>query len=231
MRESKKTKSIDDLSVSKLLDDFVDLSAEEESKRARELDDEEYIRMMIEKEESRKKERIKKIPAASTHNEVHPTQEKIIERATLQLDEQELETFPLTCERDLSPEETAIIEEIMKTQDMMDEAAQTGRKKISPEVPQNEISPREARRKARETLAKHRKDTPTSEKKRDTPVVSEKRAPIKRCQTCYFCVKERKVGGACWCSCSNPGRSTHAVVRGSWVMSRMNLPCWKAQQD
>ena len=196
MRKSKKTKSIDDLSVSKLLDDFVDLSAEE-SRRVRELDDDAYIRMMVEKEDKRKQERAKKIAVSSAHDEVQTSPEVEIKKSPAQIIEPEVETFPATCERDLSAEEESDIDEIMKTQDMMDKAALTGKTKVSVEFLQDEISTSEVKRNARKTLEKHRKERPIGERKGVSPVVSEKRAPIKRCQTCYFCVGERRVGGSC----------------------------------
>ena len=141
------------------------------------------------------------------------------------------EVFPVACENDLSPEDEADIDEIMKTQDMMDDPAITGRMKASVEFLQDEVSSSKSKHAARKTLEKYRKDQPASKKKKATPTISEKRAPIKRCQTCYFCVKEKKVRGSCWCHCTNPARSTHAVAKGSWVKSRMNLPCWKAPED
>ena len=59
MRWKKRTKNIDDVSVTKLLDEFVDLDVEDDSRR-KDMDDEEYIRMMVEKENKRKFEREKR---------------------------------------------------------------------------------------------------------------------------------------------------------------------------
>ena len=56
MRRKKRTKTIDDVSITKLLDEFVDLDVEDDSKR-KGMDDDEYIRMMVEKENKRKLER------------------------------------------------------------------------------------------------------------------------------------------------------------------------------
>ena len=227
MRKRKKTKTVDDLSVSELLDDFVDL-AEEDSKRTREMDDDEYIRMMVEKENQRKQERVKRDSQSGTYDEVQsPPSEEIVPRPS----EPELDKFAPTCESDMSPEDEANIDEIMKTQDTMDEPALAGRMKASVEFLQDEVKSSESKSAARKTLEKYRKDPAISTGKERAPIISEKRAPIKRCQNCYFCVKEKKVSGSCWCHCSNPGRSTHAVAKGSWVKSRMNLPCWKAPED
>ena len=119
----------------------------------------------------------------------------------------------------------------MKTQERMDEPVLTGRMKASVEYLQDAVVSNESKAAARRTLEKYRKDPPDVKKKEAVPVISEKIAPLKRCQTCYFCVGEKKLSGSCWCHCTNPGRSTHAIAKGSWVKSRMNLPCWKAPQE
>lgn len=229
MRKKKRIKNIDDVSVTKLLDEFVDLDVEDESKRKK-MNDDEYIRMMVEKEEQRKLERTKRNPPVSTHEDVTPPPKPVKKppkekAATLE------EVYPTTCEHDLLPEDEANIDEIMKTQEGLDEPVLTGRMKASVEFLQDEIKTSESKRAARKTLEKYRKNQPVVKKKEAKPIVSEKRAPIKRCQNCYFCVGERKVSGSCWCHCTNPARSTHAVAKGSWVKSRMNLPCWKAPKD
>jgi len=230
MRRKKKTKTIDDVSVTKLLDEFVDLDVEDDSKR-KEMDDDEYIRMMVEKENQRKSERAKKSPPASTRDDAVSSAATPVETSPPQKTEAMEEVYPETCEHDLSLDDEADIDEIMKTQDVMDEPVLTDRMKASVEFLQGEVKSSESKRAARKTLEKYRKVETISKKKEIAPIVSEKRAPIKRCQNCYFCVKEKKVSGSCWCHCTNPARSTHAVAKGSWVKSRMNLPCWKAPQE
>ncbi|TFG98381.1 hypothetical protein E4H12_06220 [Candidatus Thorarchaeota archaeon] len=230
MRRRKRTKSIDDVSVSKLLDDFVDLEADDDSKRAKEIDDQAYIDMMLKKDAQRKLERMKRNPNPRTHDDVESSPVVEIEEKTIHLSVPELEMYEAHCESDLSREDEAVIEEIMKTQSPKEEPALTGRMKVAVEFLENDVTTSEAKHEARKTLEKHRKDPPVS-KKKEIPVISEKRAPVKACQNCYFCVKEKKVGGSCWCHCTNPGRSTHAIVKGSWVKSRLNLPCWKQQQE
>ena len=90
---------------------------------------------------------------------------------------------------------------------------------------------------ARRTIEKHRRDEPVkqsekSPKKNIEPlVISEKLSAIKRCQNCYFSVREKKIGGSYWCHCTNPGRSTDVICKGSWVKSQLNLPCWKPTQE
>jgi hypothetical protein len=230
MRWKKKTKNIDEISVAKLLDDFVDLDVEADDKR-KEMNDDEYIRMMVEKEEKRKRVRAKKTAGLKENGDAEAHSEGLVEESTKKQIETIEEVFPATCEHDLSPEDEADIEEIVKTQDMMDEPALTGRMKASVKSLQGEMKSSEAKHATRKTFEKSREKIADSGMKKTAPIVSEKRTPIKRCQNCYFCVGERKISGSCWCHCTNPARSTHAVVRGSWVKSRMNLPCWKVRQE
>ncbi|MFW9843535.1 MAG: hypothetical protein ACFFEV_03050 [Candidatus Thorarchaeota archaeon] len=231
MRRRKGARKIDDVSVSKLLDDFVDLDVEDDNKRAADIDDEEYIKMMIEKEERRKLVRSKRSHLSPAHDEVLSTQSDPVEKSPAQPMPFPEETFPATCESDLSPEDEADIDEIMKTQDMMSDQALIDGMKASQELLREKKKSRELKRAARKTLDKYRKEQPDAKKKKRALGVSEKRAPIKRCQSCYFCVGEKKISGSCWCHCTNSARSTHAVVKGSWVKSRMNLPCWKDPQE
>ena len=215
MWKRKKKRTIEDVSVIKLLDDFVDLDVEDDSKRARDMDDDAYIRMMVEKEDKMKRERAKQNPPSGNQEYSEP----------------QSDTYEPHCESDMSPEDEAVIEEIMKTQDVKEIPELTGRMKIATEFLQHEVRANESRQQARETLEKYRKDLPSIKKKKEAPVISEKLSPVKSCQICYFCIGERKVSGSCWCNCSNPARSSHAINRGSWVMSRLNLPCWKPMQD
>jgi len=230
MHRKKRSKTIDDVSVTKLLDEFVDLDVEDDAKR-KDMDDDEYIQMMVEKENKRNLERAKRTLPGRTHDDVETSLTKSTEKPPQERGKQMEEVFPASCENDISPEDEADVDEIMKTQDLMDEPILTGRMKASVEFLQSEVKSSESKRAARKTLEKYRKDQPISKKKEVTPVISEKRAPIKRCQNCYFCIGERKVSGSCWCHCTNPARSTHEVAKGSWVKSRMNLPCWKPPQE
>jgi hypothetical protein len=85
---------------------------------------------------------------------------------------------------------------------------------------------------ARRTIEKYRKNEPfVAEKpsaKVERPIISEKFSGVRKCQNCYYCIGTRKVGGAWWCHCTNPGRSTEVEVQTQpWVKSGLNLPCWK----
>jgi len=60
MRNGKRQRTIDDLSVSKLLDEFLHPETEPRGKSVNEMDDEEYIKMMLKKDMQRTIEREKK---------------------------------------------------------------------------------------------------------------------------------------------------------------------------
>jgi len=82
--------------------------------------------------------------------------------------------------------------------------------------------------KALETLKKYRKDRPVEVlSSKEEPIAFEKIAPLKRCDNCYFCADEKRLGGSSWCHCTNVGRSRDGPMTASWVRSRLNAPCWK----
>ncbi|MFW9810594.1 MAG: hypothetical protein ACFFE6_14545 [Candidatus Thorarchaeota archaeon] len=60
MRNGKRRKTIDDFSVSQLLDDFLSPETEPSGKSVNEMNDEEYIRMMLKKDIQRSMERTKR---------------------------------------------------------------------------------------------------------------------------------------------------------------------------
>ena len=61
MRNGKSQKTINELSVLQLLDDFLSPTIEASGKSVNEIDDEEYIRMMLEKDRQRTIERTKRV--------------------------------------------------------------------------------------------------------------------------------------------------------------------------
>lgn len=88
---------------------------------------------------------------------------------------------------------------------------------------------------ALETLKKYRRDIPLKvckgEEALEGPIVSEKIVPLKRCENCYFCVDNKRVGGSSWCHCTNLARSTESATAASWVRSRLNAPCWRREES
>ncbi|MGY5879857.1 MAG: hypothetical protein RTV31_06380 [Candidatus Thorarchaeota archaeon] len=291
MRKKKGTKNIDDVSVSKLLDDFVDLDVEDEGKKPVDMADEEYISMMLKKDAARKLERMRKEPATLKHEDeskvsedldsllescqscFYCTDERIrgdrilcactnVERELESKYVQfkwwvisqskpkcwksppcdavddilqkyaEVESVEEPIGKQREPAKKIVIDEVIESHDVED-AVEPKVSNIDMERIQEELTSRTLKRKARETLEKHRKKTPAKKKKgkQKSPVVSEKISPVKRCQNCYFCVGEKKISGSCWCHCTNPGRSSNVEHSGSWVKSKLNLHCWKPPQE
>ena len=117
MRWKKKTKTIDDVSVTKLLDEFVDLDVEDDSRRM-DMDDEEYIRMMVEKENDRKLERERRASLSNMQKDIPTSPTEGVEDSTSSLTESMKEVVPFSSEHDWSPDDEAALTEFLKTQDL-----------------------------------------------------------------------------------------------------------------
>ncbi|MFW9980350.1 MAG: hypothetical protein ACFFE3_00360 [Candidatus Thorarchaeota archaeon] len=86
--------------------------------------------------------------------------------------------------------------------------------------------------KALETLKKYKKERPLDLKKsEEMPIISEKRSQMRKCDTCYFCVDDKRIGGSSWVHCTNISRSVDTVTAASWVRSRLNAACWKRPES
>jgi hypothetical protein len=210
MRWKKKSKTISETSVSDLLDEFIDPDIETETQEST-IDDAEYINMMVRKEDQRVRVR-EKYASTSLSEDQESSSEGMSEHA-------------------ISAEDTASADDETKSQMVQEERNLTGRTKIAVEFLRHEIVTSEAKRNARKTLEKYRKDYASPMMKKEKIVISEKHTPLKNCQSCYFSIREKRISGSCWCHCTNPARSAQVVAKGSWVKSGLNLPCWKPQSD
>ena len=111
MRNGKRQKTIDQLSVSQLLDDFLSPVVEASGKPASEMDDKEYIRMMLEKDKQRAIERRKRavqpkrMKTSSPQNDL--LDENIRRKYFPDMDEKPLR-------KEVSPEDI-LVEEILDT--------------------------------------------------------------------------------------------------------------------
>ncbi len=148
MSKGKKSKSIEDVTVSELLDDFVSLDVPNNRSKSTEVTDEDYVTSMLKKDAKRELAKYRKESATSSN--------KMLE---------EKSTF----------------------------------------------------------IKKKRKHGP--------PVLSEKLSPVRRCQSCYYRVAVRTIGGSSWCNCTNSGRSAEGSPEKRWIESGLNLPCWKTKQQ
>ena len=111
MRRGKKQKTFDRFSVSQLLDDFLNPAIDTSGKSANEIDDKEYIRMMLEKEKQRAIERSKRAAQTKRHRTPSPQKDMLDEYIRRKY-------FPFMEEeppqKEISPEDL-LVEEILDT--------------------------------------------------------------------------------------------------------------------
>ena len=136
MRWRKKTKTIEDISVEDLFDDFVHVHVEEDSKHVNDIDDDEYVSMMLKKDANRKLERLKRNPIPiSTEHAVMQRKSEDLEASP----QPEPERIKVPVERTMLPEGETLVEEIMRSQSIEDIPALTGRMKVAVEFVQWEM--------------------------------------------------------------------------------------------
>ncbi len=148
MRRRKRTKTIDDISVEELFDDFVDFHIEVDSKHVNDIDDDEYVSMMLKKDANRKLERLKRKPRSIEHGEIQRKSEEVLDASPPSDDfvetipqhyEPEPEKIESPVEKTMLPEDEAIIEDIMRSQGIEDIPALTGRMKVAVDYVQWEM--------------------------------------------------------------------------------------------
>lgn len=230
MRNRKNRKTIDDFSVAQLLDDFVKVDTQVSSRPQKEIDDEEYIRMMLKKDAQKKLERRKR--EAQGHSTASSSQRETID------DDIRQRFFPDVSERPIErkspqgeikklPQENGIVDEILDSIVVKDVSGLAAQMKEAVDFVQDEMGTSDAERKLADALEEYGKN-----KKRIGPLVyNDTILLLKRCQNCYFCVGEKTRNNSLWCLCTNPDRSTNVEIEDSWVKNDINLPCWKAPQN
>ena len=147
MRWRKRTKTIDDISVEELFDDFVDFHIEVDSKHVKDIDDDEYVSMMLKKDANRKLERLKRthkstepgvMQRKSEDLEASPPSDAIDEILQQQVEPVQ-EKIEGPVESVMLLEDEAIIEDIMRSQSIEDIPALTGRMKVAVDFVQWEM--------------------------------------------------------------------------------------------
>lgn len=244
MRNRKKPKTIADLSVSQLLDDFLSPDAIDTGSSSKDVDDEEYIRMMLMKDEMRRLERtkreaqiaaqeVKSSPQSDTIDDdlrkrfFPDVSESPIEReAPPDVQEKPAEKIELPPEVKEVPPDNGIIEEILDTIVVKDVSGLAARMKEAVDFLQDEMGESDAERKLVEALERYKKPEPTIRRFSNDNVLV-----LKRCQNCHYCVGERNRNSSVWCLCINLDRSPDVEIEDSWVKSGINLSCWNAPQD
>lgn len=144
MRWRKRTKTIDDISVEKLFDDFVHVHIEEDNKRVNDIDDDEYVSMMLKKDANRKIERLKRTHKSAEHG-------VDLDKLFPLHNEPEPEKIDAPAAGVMLPEDEAMIEDIMKSQGIEDIPALTGRMKVAVDYVQWEMGSSVSNKKPRKS--------------------------------------------------------------------------------
>jgi len=243
MRNRKKPKNIADLSVSQLLDDFLSPDTLDTNSSTKDIDDEEYIRMMLQKDTMRQLERTKREAQITPSPRSETIDDSLRQRFFPDVDERPVEKelppevkekppekIVLPPEEKVAPPDNGIVAEILDSIVVKDVSGLASRMKEAVDFLQDEMGTSDAERKLVEALERY-KPAETSEKKSGPLLYNDNVLVLKRCQNCYFCVGERNRNGSVWCLCTNPDRSPDVEIEDSWVKSGINLSCWKTQQD
>ena len=242
MRNRKRHKTIDDVSVSQLLDDFLRVDVIDSGKPAKDIGDEEYIRMMLKKDAQMKLERTRRENQAHVRRmESTPQNDTIDEDIRKRFFPDvsgslfEKKAPPVEKvqppEEKLVPPDNGIVAEILDSLVVKDVSGLAAQMKDAVEFVQEEMGTSEHERRLIEALEECMKPAGCAPKKSDPSTFNDNVLLLKRCQNCYFCVGEKNTNGSVWCLCTNQDRSTEVEIEDSWVKSTLNLSCWKAAQD
>ena len=135
MRRGRKQKTFDRFSVSQLLDDFLNPAIQHSGKSANEMDDKEYIRMMLEKEKQRALVRTKRA-AQKKRDRTPSTQKDMLDEYIQQ------KYFPYIDEeppqKEISPEDL-LVEEILDTLVVKDVSDLASKMKLAVDFVQEEM--------------------------------------------------------------------------------------------
>ena len=242
MRNRKKHKTIDDFSVAQLLDDFIKVNVQDSGRAPKDIDDEDYIRMMLKKDALKKLERTKRITHAQKDNEVSTPQSDTIDDDIRRRFFPDISQTPIKkkspaiekkkpSEKKEVPVENGIVEQILDSIVVKDVSGLAARMREAVDFVQNEMGTSEAERRLIEALEECNKPTEPCKKKSETLMYNDNVLLLKRCQNCHFCSGEKKRNGSAWCLCTNSDRTTDVEIEDSWVKSKLNLPCWKAPEE
>ena len=227
MHNRKKQKTLDDLSVSKLLDDFIRFDALPSEQPTQDIGDEAYIKMMLRKQVQRKMERARRANIVQKGEKRLPTQKGTLDEAIRQ------RYFPYMDEGSTEmemPVEDDIINEIMGALTANDISDLAAKMREAVDFVQEEMGESESERKLVEALERYR-ESAVSEMREIPHISNDNVLVLKRCQNCYFSMGERTRKGSVWVLCNNPDRTQEVDTDDSWVKNSINLPCWKQSEN
>ena len=225
MHNKKKQKSIDDISVSQLLDEFLHPEAKPSETTEQDMDDEEYIRMMLKKDVQRELERLRrkgKTPSKTPTITKDDTLDKAIKERF----------FPDVSKESTEeevPVEDTIVTEILDSLVANDMPSLAAKMREAVNFVQDEMGVSESEQRLVDALDRYRKMV---ESKRVLQQGSDDNVLVlKRCQNCYYSAGEQTRKGVVWCLCNNPDRAPEVETVDSWVKNNINLPCWSQSKD
>ena len=227
MHHGKKQKTLDDIPVSKLLDDFIRYNANLSEKTTQDIDDEAYIKMMLRKQVQRKLERARRESISSKGKRPQSTQKDTLDEAI------QRRYFPLVNEESTEkkiPVEDDIVNEIVDSLTANDISELATKMREAVNFIQEELGESESERRLVEALERFQ-ERAVSKKSVRPHITNDNVLVLKRCQNCYFCVGERTRKGSVWCLCNNPDRTREVETDGAWVKNGINLPCWRQSEN
>ncbi len=219
MRDKKKQKSIDDLSVSQLFDEFIHPEAAPSETTVDDMNDEEYVKMMLKKDVQRELERLRRQRKLQS-KEPTPTKKETIDEDIKE------RFFPDASEEtaEEEPIEESIVTDILNSLVTNDMPSLAAKMREAVDFVQDEMGVSESEHRLVEALDRYRKMV---DSRKVLPQGSDDNVLVlKRCQNCYYCAGERTRRGAVWCLCKNPDRTPEVETDDSWVKNSINLSCW-----
>ncbi|MHA1136794.1 MAG: hypothetical protein ACTSSE_09920 [Candidatus Thorarchaeota archaeon] len=226
--------------MSQLLDDFLSPDTKDTGRSAEDIDDEEYIRMMLKKDAVKQLERTKREAQITPSTRSDTIDDNLRQRFFPDVDERPAEKeiqpeveekppekieVPL-AKKEVSPD-SGIVADILDSIVVKDVSGLATRMREAVDFLQDEMGTSDTEQKLIEALERYKKPTERAIKmfSNDNVLV------LKRCQNCHYCVGERNRNGSTWCLCTNFDRSTDVEIEDSWVKSAINLLCWKTPLD
>ncbi len=228
MRNRKRNKTIDDFSVSQLLDEFIRDDTHLVGQADEELDDEEYIRMMLKKDAQRKVIRHKREAKGIEQNGSAAASDGTLDDAIQKRFFPEVRELPT---KSVPPPEEEVVDDILDSLVIKDVSELATKMKLAVDYVQEEMGTSESERRLIEALEQYRRPVESGEKRSGVHITNDNVLVLKRCQNCLYSTGEKRVNGSVWNLCTNAHRAAEIEVEDSWVKSGINFSCWRSPQE